>query len=459
MPTVKISIDHGGRHRRLDERARTRATTPSRWRSTAGASDAEATCRVVRPLQRRSARDREIEKLERSTSNFFAVRVFVNGRKATLSTSDFSTTVSRALCRRAVALAELRRARRTLRDFPMRRNAASPKRPRTFRGGRRAARRRREGGRRAALERTDARVRSARRQLAAARTHGDSKAITALANSRGFRGSYRSTRVRRSTEPDRADGERKRIATYGTAARGFGDLEDADAIARLCRAPRDRSLRRAQARNHARVRSSSNATSPQRGARRSLRLDQPRNVAIGNSWLIGQIGERIGSEAVTIRRRRALARGPRHLALRRRRRGDAATRWSSSAASCARFFTTRTTAQAGRRAAPATPTGGGIGPNNFYLEPGAVTLDDLIAATPRGVLVLDTIGFATEHVSGTYSRGARGFFHRKRRTRVSDRRVYDRGTASARCWRQSTRSRATCASIRPSSRRRFASPR
>jgi PmbA protein len=25
------------------------------------------------------------------------------------------------------------------------------------------------------------------------------------------------------------------------------------------------------------------------------------------------------------------------------------------------------------------------------------------------VLVIDTIGFATEHVSGTYSRGARGF--------------------------------------------------
>jgi PmbA protein len=38
-----------------------------------------------------------------------------------------------------------------------------------------------------------------------------------------------------------------------------------------------------------------------------------------------------------------------------------------------------------------------------------MTLDELIAATPRGVLVLDTIGFATEYVTGTYSRGARGF--------------------------------------------------
>jgi PmbA protein len=53
--------------------------------------------------------------------------------------------------------------------------------------------------------------------------------------------------------------------------------------------------------------------------------------------------------------------------------------------------------------------GGGIGPNNFYLEPGERSLAELIAATPRGVLVLDTIGFSTESVTGSYSRGARGF--------------------------------------------------
>lgn len=54
--------------------------------------------------------------------------------------------------------------------------------------------------------------------------------------------------------------------------------------------------------------------------------------------------------------------------------------------------------------------GGGIGPNNFYLEKGTMSLEELIAATAQGVLVLDTIGFATEHASGTYSRGARGFY-------------------------------------------------
>jgi PmbA protein len=53
--------------------------------------------------------------------------------------------------------------------------------------------------------------------------------------------------------------------------------------------------------------------------------------------------------------------------------------------------------------------GGGIGPNNFYLLPGADTVEALVASTGSGVFVTDTIGFATESVTGTYSRGARGF--------------------------------------------------
>ncbi|MDQ6931017.1 MAG: metallopeptidase TldD-related protein, partial [Candidatus Eremiobacteraeota bacterium] len=55
-------------------------------------------------------------------------------------------------------------------------------------------------------------------------------------------------------------------------------------------------------------------------------------------------------------------------------------------------------------------TGGGIGPNNFYLQNGDRSLDALVAQTKKGVLVMDTIGFATEYATGTYSRGARGFY-------------------------------------------------
>jgi PmbA protein len=67
----------------------------------------------------------------------------------------------------------------------------------------------------------------------------------------------------------------------------------------------------------------------------------------------------------------------------------------------------------GRRlgiASTGNAAGGGVGANNLFLVPGNGTLDDLVANTERGVLVLDTIGFATEHASGVYSRGARGIY-------------------------------------------------
>jgi PmbA protein len=67
----------------------------------------------------------------------------------------------------------------------------------------------------------------------------------------------------------------------------------------------------------------------------------------------------------------------------------------------------------GRRlgiASTANASGGGVAPANLYLAPGHGTLDELVAATARGVLVLETIGFATEHASGTYSRGASGLY-------------------------------------------------
>jgi PmbA protein len=52
---------------------------------------------------------------------------------------------------------------------------------------------------------------------------------------------------------------------------------------------------------------------------------------------------------------------------------------------------------------------GGIVARNFHLAAGTQSLEQLIATTSRGVLVIETIGFSTESVTGTYSRGARGF--------------------------------------------------
>jgi len=133
------------------------------------------------------------------------------------------------------------------------------------------------------------------------------------------------------------------------------------------------------------------------------------NVAVGNSWLAERIGSRIGSDLVTIvddgtmpgllgtspfdgegvptQRTVIFERGTLHTFL--------------YDTYYARKLGARSTGNGG---------GGGVAPNNLYLQPGEQTLEAIIAGTSRGVLVLDTIGFATEHASGTYSRGARGLY-------------------------------------------------
>jgi PmbA protein len=132
------------------------------------------------------------------------------------------------------------------------------------------------------------------------------------------------------------------------------------------------------------------------------------NVATGNSFLAGKVGERIGSALATIvddgRRPGGLGSSPFDA------EGVATRRTVVFERGVLRTFLYDS--YYGRRlgaASTGNAAGGAIGPNNFYLEPGADSLQALIAATPRGVLVLDTIGFSTESVTGTYSRGARGY--------------------------------------------------
>jgi PmbA protein len=52
----------------------------------------------------------------------------------------------------------------------------------------------------------------------------------------------------------------------------------------------------------------------------------------------------------------------------------------------------------------------GVGPTNLWLEPGSRSLDELIADTPRGLLVTELIGMGFNPVTGDYSRGAAGLW-------------------------------------------------
>jgi len=52
----------------------------------------------------------------------------------------------------------------------------------------------------------------------------------------------------------------------------------------------------------------------------------------------------------------------------------------------------------------------GIGAGNFYLEPGTLTPDEIIAAIPSGLYVTETMGFGVNLVTGDYSQGAAGLW-------------------------------------------------
>ena len=54
--------------------------------------------------------------------------------------------------------------------------------------------------------------------------------------------------------------------------------------------------------------------------------------------------------------------------------------------------------------------GNGVGPNNFYLEPGTASPKDIIAGTKRGLILIRTLGHGLNSVTGDISRGAFGLW-------------------------------------------------
>ncbi|HEY2474051.1 MAG TPA: TldD/PmbA family protein [Candidatus Cybelea sp.] len=370
----------------------------------AGAASAEASVSVARRFHA-EARESAVSKLEGSTGKSLFMRIFYEGRKATLSTSDFSPDALRDAIRRAVAQA----AHVAADEFAGLPETAAPNNVDLALFDARIAER--DGGDKVddaiKLERL---IREADTRVvnSSGSNYSDAVAVTAIANTSGFAGAYAWTRAGRSTGPVALDGGVKRIAHYGTAGRYLGELEPPAAVATTA-------VRRAVDLFGARKPQTMRVPVIFERDVAAQFLDDifaavsAGNVAINNSWLTGRVGSRIGSDLVTIVDD-----------------GKLAGKLGSSPFDGEGVPTQRTpvlengvlrtflydTYYARKLGTTSTgnSTGGGIGPNNFYLEPGTLSLPELIAATPLGVLVLDTIGFATEHASGTYSRGARGFF-------------------------------------------------
>lgn len=373
----------------------------------AGATQAEASVSTNDRFSA-EARERAITKLEQSTGRSLHVRVFVEGRKATLATSDFD----RSALENAAAVA-VSQARHVASDpyalLPDVKNGDSAGYSHFDLYSDDVAMREAQTKIDEALD-LEARIRALDPRITNSNgAHvGDTASITALVNSNGFAGAYRSTRVHRSVSPVALDGEIKRMGAYGSAARRLSDME---AVADVTRKAVDRTVGMFRARKPQTMRV---PVIFERDVAASVLSDlfaalSAANVSIGNSWLAERTGSRIGSGAVTIvddgtlpgllgtspfdgegvptQRTVVFERGVLQTFL----------------------YDTYYARKLGARST-GNGSGGGVAPNNFYLEAGSRSLEQIVAQTPRGILVMDTIGFATEYASGTYSRGARGFY-------------------------------------------------
>jgi PmbA protein len=375
--------------------------------SEAGASDADATVTVADRFGC-EARDREVTKLERSRGRSLHVRAFVGRRRATLATTDLSREGIAALAKRVVAVAAF------VGDDP---HAGLPDAVASdgvcdrdlFTVSPEVAERRDDEKIEEALAMERA-VREADARIGnsdGSRVR-DSLVSWALVNTRGFRGVTQGSQVSRATAPVALDGDDKRIGHYGTAARGWSAAESAEAVSL-------HAVHRALALIGARK----PATMPvrvifERDVAAAVLGDlfaalSAANVAIGNSWLADRVGKRIGNERVTIvddgRLPGGLGSSPFD--------GEGVPTRETTVVRDGVLETYLSDTYWGRRigiASTGNAANGGVAANNLYLKPGAGTLDDLVSSTERGVLVLDTIGFATEYASGVYSRGARGVY-------------------------------------------------
>ncbi len=371
----------------------------------AGATQAEASYTVVDRFST-EARGTELVKLEQSVGRGVTVRVFANGGKASLATSDLSEGGLETFVREAVDAARFVSAdpHSGLPDYepPAPGEATLALYSDDVRS--RDAETKIEAA--LALERVSRAVDSRIVNSSGARV-ADMTMTLALANTLGFAGSYRASQVGAGVSPIAQDGAIKRTGSYGSAARSYAALEDIGSIA-IKAAKRAVALIGARKPATMRV-----PVIFEREVAALVLADifaavSAANVAVGNSFLENKIGERIGSEFATIvddgRLTGGLGTSPFD--------GEGVSTRRTVVVENGVLRTFLYDTYYGRRlgaASTGNALGGGIGPNNFYLQAGNEDLEALIAATPRGVLVLDTIGFSAESVTGTYSRGARGY--------------------------------------------------
>jgi PmbA protein len=241
-----------------------------------------------------------------------------------------------------------------------------------------------------------------------------------LATSQGFVGEYRRSTCSLAVVPVAVPDPNAEAGTLGmerdywyTVSRNFSGLEPPEDVGRKAA---ERAVRRLGARKVATCRVP--VVFDQRTARSLLGnlLEALNGDAIyrGASFLAGKLGEQVASEGVTILDDATLpggfgsspfddegVRAGRKVVI---ERGVLRSYLLNSYT--ARKLGMKTTGNAARGLA-GNP---GIGPHNFYLEPGSATPEEIIRSVPNGFYVTEFMGFGVNVVTGDVSHGAAGLW-------------------------------------------------
>jgi PmbA protein len=382
----------------------------------AGASAADAVAVEADSLETR-VRGEEIDFVKQARERKVGVRALVRGargtRSAITSTSDLSEPALRAVAADAVALArataedpaaglpedgfaDLASVRDLALSDPADRGVSADALIDAARRAERAARA------------VDPRIENSEGSSASA-----SFAQIAYANSAGFAGDYESASHGLFAEPiARSNGAMQRDY-WMTAARSLAALESPEAVGRRAA---ERALRRLGGRTVATCEIPV-IFDPLTAASlwgQVAGLVSGYAVYRGTTYLAGKLGEIAASELVTLVddacRPAGLGSRPfdgEGLPSRRTaviERGRLASYLLDSYS--ARKVGGRSTSNASRSASSAP----GVGATNLGLVPGSASLDEIVADTPRGLLVTELIGMGFNPTTGDYSRGAAGLW-------------------------------------------------
>jgi PmbA protein len=349
------------------------------------------------------------EKLERSESYDLGLRVFVGKRQAVVSSNDRSAGALDGLVERALAMARtvpedsfcgLAEPGEIAREWPDL-DTCDEVEP--------------------AAETLIARAKAAEEAALAVKgvtnsegaEAGWSRSVVALAASNGFAGSYRDSGHSVSAAVLAGTGVGMERDYDFSSAVHAADLGDPTAIGRSAG---ERAVRRLGARK---VPTSQVPILFDPRVSRGLighmigSITGP-SIARGTSFLKDKLGQQIFPEAITIiedpHRQRGLRSKPfdaEGIANHRRAiiEKGVLTTWLLDLRS-ARQLGLKTTGHAAR----GTSSPPGPAPTNLWLEPGAVTAQELIGDVAKGLYVTELMGMGVNGVTGDYSRGAAGFW-------------------------------------------------